>query len=75
MTSQISADTAKPCKLADETAERLEKRGLWRRAARRWLDVMDCTTDEKLREAAALRRNHCQRMATGVKLDTRFCSS
>lgn len=59
-------------KLVDNAAEQLEKRGLWRRAARRWLDVLDSTGDEKLREAAALRRNHCQRMAAGAKPDTRI---
>lgn len=63
---------AKQEKLTDATAEQLEKRGLWRRAARRWLDVLDSTGDEKLREAAALRRNHCQRMAAGAKPDSRL---
>lgn len=58
--------------LTDNTAERLEKCGFWRRVARRWLDVLDSTGDEKLREAAALRRNHCQRMAMGAKPDSRL---
>ncbi|ELJ4218289.1 PerC family transcriptional regulator [Salmonella enterica] len=49
--------------MVDETAEKLEQRGLWRRAARRWLDVLHSVTDEKLQEAAVLRRNHCQSMA------------
>ncbi|MFX2609538.1 PerC family transcriptional regulator [Enterobacter mori] len=59
-------------RLTDSTAERLENRGFWRRAARRWLDVLDNAISEKLREAAALRRNYCQRMAAGVQPDTRY---
>ena len=58
--------------VSDHPAEKLEKRGLWRRAATRWLDVLDNATDEKTREAAMLRRNYCQRMAAGVKPDTRY---
>ena len=64
--------TGKALKLDDPLAELLEKRGLWRRAARRWLDVMDGVIDEKLRDAAVLRRNHCQRMASGEKPDSRL---
>lgn len=48
----------------DEQAESLEKRGLWRRAAMRWLAVLDAALDEHTREGAMFRRNHCQRMAT-----------
>ncbi|NDO80212.1 hypothetical protein CJP72_05295 [Citrobacter sp. NCU1] len=47
----------------DEHAESLEKRGLWRRAAVRWLAVLDGALDEHTREGAMFRRNHCQRMA------------
>lgn len=49
--------------IVDETAERLEHCGLWRRAAHRWLDVLHSVTDEDLQEAAVLRRNHCLSMA------------
>ncbi|MBM7354498.1 PerC family transcriptional regulator [Lelliottia amnigena] len=58
--------------MEDPLAEQLEKRGLWRRAAQRWLHVMDNAIDEKLRDAAVLRRNHCQRMASGAKPDARL---
>ncbi|AUU95515.1 MULTISPECIES: PerC family transcriptional regulator [Klebsiella pneumoniae complex] len=40
MISQTSSDTAKHNMLTDNTAERLEKCGFWRRTARRWLDVL-----------------------------------
>lgn len=66
MTETVSANEAR--KLTDATAERLEEKGLWRRAATRWLEVMylpGCT--DKDRASAAVRRNHCQRMATGSK--------
>nr|DAY62029.1 MAG TPA: PerC transcriptional activator [Caudoviricetes sp.] len=59
-------------KLSDVIAEQLEQKGLWRRAAGRWLVVLDGIADEKLREAVALRRNYCQRMAAGIKPDTRL---
>lgn len=58
--------------LSDEIAEALEKKGLWRRAAARWLVVLDSALDEKTREAASLRRNHCSRMAIGAKPDSRM---
>lgn len=50
--------------VADKQAENLEKKGLWRRAAMRWLAVLDDAADEKIREGAMFRRNYCQRMAT-----------
>lgn len=59
-------------KLSDAIAEQLEKKGLWRRAAGRWLVVLDGIADEKLREGVALRRNYCQHMASDIKPDTRF---
>ncbi|MDK9605514.1 PerC family transcriptional regulator [Lelliottia wanjuensis] len=58
--------------LTDEIAEALEKKGLWRRAAARWLAVLDNALDEKTREAASIRRNYCSRMATGAKPDSRM---
>ncbi|MEW5288570.1 PerC family transcriptional regulator [Erwinia papayae] len=57
--------------LRDTLAECLEKKGQWRRAARRWLAVMDKTTDDGHREAIALRRAHCIDMAANVPPDGR----
>ncbi|PWI81099.1 PerC family transcriptional regulator [Enterobacter sp. CGMCC 5087] len=43
----------------DMVAEKLENAGLWRRAAARWLEVMQlCKTDTE-REQARRRRNQC----------------
>lgn len=45
--------------LSDEQAEKLERAGLYRRAARRWTDVqMSCECDE-MRDEAIRRRNAC----------------
>ncbi|THD43680.1 PerC family transcriptional regulator [Enterobacteriaceae bacterium ML5] len=52
-------------------AKALEQAGLWRRAARCWLDVMDASSDEKERESIAARRQHCIGMAIGVTPDQR----
>lgn len=52
--------------ITDEVAEILENKGLWRRAATRWLEVMYYQTD-RTRVAAAVRRNNCQRMINGMK--------
>lgn len=40
-------------------AEKLERKGLWRRAAREWLFAMDATKDETARDKAAARREYC----------------
>ncbi|MCW0346337.1 PerC family transcriptional regulator [Pantoea ananatis] len=56
-------------KLEDRTAELLEQRGLWHRAARRWLTVMDATVDDAMREIIARRREHCLSMATNLPPD------
>jgi hypothetical protein len=40
-------------------AVELEKRGLWRRAAREWLQAMDSTINEEARDKAATRREYC----------------
>lgn len=50
--------------ITDAKAEWLESKGLWRRAARRWLEVMDESGSDKIRSAAADRRNYCDRMAS-----------
>lgn len=54
-----------------EKTKALEQAGLWRRAARCWLDVMDITTDDKDREHIAARRQHCIGMANGITPDQR----
>jgi len=46
-------------KLNDSITEALEKRSLWRRAARRWLIVMGLVTDEDEREAIVSGRQRC----------------
>ncbi|BBL32423.1 PerC family transcriptional regulator [Pantoea ananatis] len=55
----------------DSIAESLEKRGLWHRAARRWLTVMDGTGDDTERELIARRREHCLSMAANLPPDGR----
>ncbi|EGT0660780.1 PerC family transcriptional regulator [Citrobacter werkmanii] len=45
--------------LRDELAESLEKAGLWRRAATRWLHVFDSLESAHERERIALRREAC----------------
>lgn len=57
--------------LSEEKAEKLENAGLWRRAARCWLDVMDASADDKERERIAARRQHCIDMASGITPDQR----
>jgi hypothetical protein len=52
--------------LCDQIALSLEEQGFWRRAAARWLVVLDKVPDEESKEAAALRRNHCSRMAANM---------
>ncbi|WP_234262568.1 PerC family transcriptional regulator [Klebsiella aerogenes] len=59
--------------VADNRVENLEKRGLWRRAVTRWLEVMyEPDQTDKTRSAAAMRRDYCQRIAAGAKPDTRL---
>ncbi|WP_205955875.1 PerC family transcriptional regulator [Pantoea stewartii] len=53
----------------DSTAKSMEQRGLWRRAARRWLTVMDTTMDDAMREIKARRREHCLSMAANLPPD------
>ncbi|KTR46874.1 peptide chain release factor H [Pantoea ananatis] len=53
-------------KLEDSIAESLEQRGLWHRAARRWLTVMDGSKDDVERELIARRREHCLNMAADI---------
>lgn len=58
--------------ISDAKAEALEKAGLWRRAARCWLEVLDSVLEDKQREKAEMRRDYCTRMAAGRKPDTRL---
>lgn len=51
---------------ATEKAKALEKSGLWRRAARCWLDVMDASSDDKERERIASHRQRCMNMASNI---------
>ncbi|HHJ4233277.1 PerC family transcriptional regulator [Citrobacter freundii] len=46
-------------RVRDVLAEELEHKGLYRRAASRWLVVLEQCADEKDREWVALRRIHC----------------
>lgn len=43
----------------DEQAEKLERAGLFRRAARRWTDVQMSCECEEMRDEAVRRRNAC----------------
>lgn len=47
--------------LCDKKAEELESRGLYRRAASRWTEVMLRTESDRGREEAAKRRSECIR--------------
>ncbi|MBF0035759.1 PerC family transcriptional regulator [Citrobacter freundii] len=56
--------------LSDPLAEALEKKGFWRRAATRWLEVMcEAHQNDRTRAAAAIRRNNCRRMLVENKID------
>lgn len=52
--------------LNDPIAEDLESRGQWRRAARRWLVVMDSSSNDTFLELIAQRRAFCLSMASGM---------
>ncbi|EOP0660068.1 PerC family transcriptional regulator [Escherichia coli] len=47
----------------DSKAEELEAKGLYRRAAARWAEVIMLANDDKAREQAAKRRAECIRKA------------
>lgn len=71
MAETVSINEAR--QLTDTLAEELEKNGLWRRAATRWLEVMYLPHQtDRIRAAAAVRRNICQRMINGSKSDSRL---
>ncbi|WAH53338.1 PerC family transcriptional regulator [Pseudescherichia vulneris] len=52
--------------LNDGIAEALERAGLWRRAATRWLHIFDRVETDRARERIALRREACLRMASSA---------
>ncbi|MBF7979186.1 MULTISPECIES: PerC family transcriptional regulator [Rahnella] len=54
-------------KVRDARAEVLEAAGLYRRAARRWLEVFDSRIDEGERDWLRQRRNACLRRVTRIK--------
>ncbi|MDR1845010.1 MAG: PerC family transcriptional regulator [Citrobacter amalonaticus] len=56
----------------DTIAEKLEARGLWRRATARWLDVMQhCATDAQ-REWLSRRRRYCLSMLSSPRPDNKL---
>ena len=57
--------------LKDTIAESLERRGLWRRAAHRWLTVLDNITEDAEREAIVRRRERCLGLAANLTPDGR----
>lgn len=57
--------------IKDNTAEMLEERGWWNRAARRWLEVLDITEDDYTREAIVKRREHCLNRSGQIEPDQR----
>lgn len=60
--------------LSDEIAEKLERAGFYRRAARRWTDVqMSCECDE-MRDEAIRRRNECLSRHRDIAVRTRDIS-
>ncbi len=58
-------------RIEDHIAGTLEHKGWWYRAARRWLDVLDNTDDDLVRESIVRRRSHCLNMAGQVAPDKR----
>lgn len=51
--------------LNDSIACALERAGLWRRAASRWLVILDLLESDAAREQIAFRREACLLMASG----------
>ena len=59
----MNNSTPKNRTISDATAEELESRGLWRRAARRWQDVMITLEKDSHRQLAVMRARECIRKA------------
>ncbi|EPO6052019.1 PerC family transcriptional regulator, partial [Escherichia coli] len=59
----MNNSTLKSRTISDATAEELESRGLWRRAARRWQDVMITLEKDSHRQLAVMRARECIRKA------------
>ena len=53
-----------------ERAQRLERAGLWRRAARRWLELLDKALDDDVREHIVRHRYYCLTMADTSALES-----
>lgn len=43
----------------DDLAVKLEKQFFWRRAAKRWLEIIDLCSDDEMRDLYVQRREHC----------------
>lgn len=52
-----------------ERAQSLEDAGLWRRAARRWLELLDEALDDDTREYIVRHRYYCLTMADASVLE------
>lgn len=66
MSETESATVTEAALLNDSIAEALERAGLWRRAATRWLHIFDRVETDRARERIALRREACLRMASSA---------
>lgn len=66
MSEPESATVNEAALLNDSIAEALERAGLWRRAATRWLHIFDRVETDRARERIALRREACLRMASNA---------
>ncbi|HCM1928323.1 TPA: PerC family transcriptional regulator [Salmonella enterica subsp. salamae serovar 39:c:e,n,x] len=62
--AQINNSLTQEAELRDDIAEALERAGLWRRAATRWLHVFDSLNSDKGRERIAQRREVCLLIAS-----------
>lgn len=51
--------------MSDSVALKLEKNGFWRRAATRWLYLLDRCHDRDTQETIRRRRDYCIRMSEG----------
>ncbi len=61
--------------IRDSKAEELETKGLYRRAAARWAEVMQLVNTDKEREQAAKRRAECIRKAARPPVKLEQCDA